>query len=222
MSQRADALRDNDTRLVEYLQSLTEAQWNHPSLCAEWTTHDVVAHLVIGYSATLSSIAAATLRHRGSFDPANADMARTLAAQRDPHALVEGFIALTRHARGVGRVFPRRLLLGDHVIHELDITCALGADSTIPAPVLAAVLNTATQIPNPFVPARARARGLNLIATDTSWSRRTDGLTVNGQADHLVSVLAGRPWALQHLTGDGVPVLHSRIQPTPEARRDAP
>src|SRR5947209_11746157 len=172
MPRAADALRDNDARLAELLRSLTDSQWAQPSLCTEWTNHDVLAHLIVGYSATLSSIATATLRRRGSFDRANADMARTLAAQRDPQALVDDFIALTQQARGVGRVFPRRLLLGDHVIHELDITYALGTDSTIPAAVVAAVLDTEVRIPNPFVPAAVRARGLNLIATDTTWSHR--------------------------------------------------
>jgi uncharacterized protein (TIGR03083 family) len=212
MSKTANTLRDNDARLAELLKSVSDSQWAQPSLCTEWTNHDVLAHLVVGYSATLSSIATATLRRRGSFDRANSDMARTLAAQRDPQALVDDFIALTQQARGVGRVFPRRLLLGDHVIHELDISYALGRESTIPAAVVAAVLDTEVRIPNPFVPASARARGLNLIATDTTWSHRSAGPTVTGKAGFLASVLAGRPWALRHLTGNGVAVLTSRLQ----------
>jgi uncharacterized protein (TIGR03083 family) len=218
MSTTANTLRDNDARLAELLRSLTDSQWAQPSLCTEWTNHDVLAHLVVGYSATLSSIATATLRRRGSFDQANADMARILAAQRDPQALVDDFIALTQQARGVGRVFPRRLLLGDHVIHELDISYALGTDSTIPAAVVAAVLDTEVRIPNPFVPAAFRARGLNLIATDTTWSHRSAGPTVTGKAGILASVLAGRPWGLRHLTGDGVAVLASRLQPSQGAQ----
>jgi hypothetical protein len=121
---------------------------------------------------------------------------------------------LTQQARGVGRVFPRRLLLGDHVVHELDISYALGRDSTIPAAVVAAVLDSEVRIPNPFVRAFARARGLTLIATDTTWSHpHRGGPTVSGKAGFLASVLAGRPWALQHLTGNGVAVLASRLQP---------
>jgi len=218
MSRLANTLRDNDARLTELLKSLTDSQWAQSSLCTEWTNHDVLAHLVVGYSATLSSIATATLRRRGSFDRANSDMARTLAAQRDPQALVDDFIALTRQARGVGRVFPRRLLLGDHVIHELDISYALGRESTIPAAVVAAVLETEVRIPNPFVPASARARGLTLIATDTTWSHHRGGPAVTGKAGFLASVLAGRPWALRHLSGDGVAVLASRLQPSPGAQ----
>ncbi|MCV7228217.1 maleylpyruvate isomerase family mycothiol-dependent enzyme [Mycolicibacterium komossense] len=213
MSRTADMLRDNDTRLTEFLASLTDDEWTQPSLCTAWTNHDVLAHLVIGYSASLSSIVASTLRHRGSFDQANTDMAHALATQRKPADLLHDLTALTRQARGVGRVFPRRLLLGDHIIHELDITYALGRDCTIPAASVAAVLDTEVRIPNPFVPAAIRARGLNLITTDSTWARRSDGPTVIGQAAHLASVLAGRPWALRQLTGDGAAVLASRLEP---------
>lgn len=219
MSTTADALRDNDVRLVAFLRTLTAGQWEQPSLCTEWNNHHVLAHLVVGYSAALQSIAAATLRHGGSFDRANSAMARMLAGQRNPHTLIDDLGALTQQARGVGRIFPRRLLLGDHVVHELDIAYALGADSTVPAAVLATVLATAVRIPNPFVPARARARGLNLIATDAAWSHLGGGPAVTGQAGHLVSVLAGRPWALQHLTGSGVSILAARLKPSSKAQR---
>jgi uncharacterized protein (TIGR03083 family) len=206
-----DALHDNDTRLAELTQSITAAQWAEPSLCTEWTNHQVLAHLVVGYGVTLPAVGASMLKHRGSFNAANTDLARTLATRRDPAQLIDDFIALTRRPRGIGRLFPRRLLLGDHVIHELDITYALGKESAVPVSTVVDVLNTQVRVPNPFVPAAARARGLNLIATDVNWSHRADGPVVTGQAAHLASVLAGRPWALRHLSGDGVGRLSSRV-----------
>jgi uncharacterized protein (TIGR03083 family) len=211
VSASANALRDNDTRLAELARSISAAQWAGPSLCTGWTNHEVLAHLVIGYGVALSSVATSMLRHRGSFDAANTELARGLAAQRSPDQLLGDFMALARRPRGIGRLFPRRLLLGDHVIHELDITYALGKESAVPVPTVAAVLDTQVQVPNPFVPAAARARGLNLLASDADWSHRADGPTVTGQASHLASVLAGRPWALQYLGGDGVAVLSSRM-----------
>jgi uncharacterized protein (TIGR03083 family) len=197
-------------RFVEFARGITAAEWAEPSLCTEWTNHDVLAHLVVGYSAAVPAIAATMLRHRGSFDAANTDLARALAAQRQPAELIDQFAALAHRPRGVGRVFPRRLLLGDHVIHELDIAYALGKESAIPPPTVAAVLDTQVRVPNPFVPAAARARGLNLRATDTDWTRRADGPGVEGQAAHLAAALAGRRWALQHLSGLGVTALSSR------------
>ncbi|MGE2816401.1 maleylpyruvate isomerase family mycothiol-dependent enzyme [Mycobacterium heidelbergense] len=211
MSESGDMLRDNDIRLAEFARGITRAQWAEPSLCAEWTNHDVLAHLVVGYGGGLRSLAVGMLRHRGSFDAANTELACAIAAQRDPALLIDDFVALTRRPQGIGRVFPRRLLLGDHVIHELDITYALGRESAVPIPTVVAVLDTQVHLPNPFVPAAARARGLDLRATDAAWRHSADGPTVTGQAAHLASVLAGRPWALRHLNGDGVAALASRI-----------
>jgi hypothetical protein len=112
--------------------------------------------------------------------------------------------------RGLGRVFPRRLLLGDHVIHELDIVLPLGLQPTIETIAITAVLETQVRVPNPFVPAAARARGLRLRATDVDWTHGVSGPWVAGKAAHLASVLAGRRWALDLLTGDGVTALRSR------------
>lgn len=211
MSEPANTLQHNDKRLAEWAGEITAAQWAKPSLCTEWTNHEVLAHLVVGYGVALSTLAASIVRQRGSFDGANTELARRLAAQRNPGQLIEDFVVLTRRPRGIGRAFPKRLLLGDHIIHELDISYSLGKESAVPVPVLVQVLNTQVRLPNPFVPAAGRARGLNLIATDAAWSRESAGPAVVGQAAHLASVLAGRPWALRHLSGDGVAVLSNRM-----------
>jgi uncharacterized protein (TIGR03083 family) len=192
-------LRDNDIRLAELARGISAAQWSQPSLCTEWTNHEVLAHLVIGYQVALSAVAAGIQRSRGSFNTANTQLARRLAAQRTPDQLIVDFAALVHRPQGIGRVFPKRLLLGDHVIHELDVTYALNKRSSVPVPTVVAVLDTQVRVPNP------------LLATDAHWSHHADGPTIAGQAAHLASVLAGRPWALRHLSGDGVAVLSSRV-----------
>jgi hypothetical protein len=97
-------------------------------------------------------------------------------------------------------------------MHELDIVFALDLPSTVTDEVLIAVLNTEVTVPNPFVPARRRARGLTLRATDLEWTRPgAPQLVVSGAAADLASVLAGRPHALSRLTGDGVPLLKERL-----------
>jgi uncharacterized protein (TIGR03083 family) len=215
MSGPADALRDNDGRLADFARDITAAQWAEPSLCIEWTNHDVLAHLVVGYGAAAGDVVAAMTRQRGSFDAANAQLARDLAARRHPAQLIADLEELARRPRGIGRVFPKRLLLGDHVIHELDIAFALGKESTVPLSTVTTVLDTQVRVPNPFVPAAARARGLNLYATDVRWSHSAGGPTVTGRAAHIASVLAGRSRALRYLSGDGVDLLSARINATP-------
>jgi uncharacterized protein (TIGR03083 family) len=210
MSAEHELLRANDLRFLAVARGLSDRDWSRRSLCSEWTNHDVLAHLVVGYQVSPKTVVLEMLRHRGSFDRSNAGLARSLAAQRTPAELIDDFAALIDQPHGLGRVFPRRLLLGDHVIHELDIVLPLGLVPTVDPSVLAAVLQTQVRVPNPFVPAAARARGLRLRATDAGWTYGAGGHCVSGEAAHLASALAGRSWALDRLTGDGLSLLRDR------------
>jgi hypothetical protein len=150
-------------------------------------------------------------RHRGSFDAANAEISRTLAARRTPAQLLDDLAGFTLRPTGMGRYFPRGLLLGDHVTHELDILLALDRQPTISADALVSVLNTQVSLPNPFVPAFRNSRGLRISATDVDWTHGGRGPEVHGRAADLVSVLGNRPRALGRLRGDGVSVLADRV-----------
>lgn len=97
-------------------------------------------------------------------------------------------------------------------MHHLDIALALGRANALSPEIANAVLTTEVRIPNPFVPAAARARGLTLRTTDTHWSRAGDhALDVVGPAENMISALAGRRWALALLTGNGVATLRQRL-----------
>jgi uncharacterized protein (TIGR03083 family) len=205
-----ELLRANDARFLALANTFSADEWSQPSLCDDWSNHDVLAHLVVGYSAGAAAVTAEIVRHSGSFDRANAAMARMLAASRTPAALLDDFDRLTRRPRGLGRYFPPRLLVGDHITHELDMLFALGREPAIPADALVAVLNTQVSVPNPFVPAYRNSRGLRLVATDADW-RHGQGPLVRGGAAELVSVLGNRPAMLSRLDGDGVDVLASRL-----------
>ncbi|OBJ88881.1 maleylpyruvate isomerase family mycothiol-dependent enzyme [Mycobacterium asiaticum] len=211
MSDLRKLLHDNDTRFVNWAGQLSDADWQQPSLCTEWRNHDVLAHLVVGYRASGTELGRYLFRHRGSFDRANKALSTDVARRRSPAALLDEFSTLIRRPRGVGRVFPRRLLLGDHVIHELDIALALNRPPEVTPEALVAVLNTQVRVPNPFVPAAARARGLRLCATDVDWTHGVSAPTVTGGAADLASVLAGRPYALERLRGSGVDELRDRL-----------
>jgi uncharacterized protein (TIGR03083 family) len=210
MSDRRNLLRRNDLRFAEFARSLSAAEWQHSSLCTEWTNHHVLAHLAYGYQAPPVAMSAEIIRKGGSFDRANCALAQQLAARRTPGELIDNLIALIDAPRGIGRLFPPQLLLGDHVIHELDIALAVGRAPEVPPEALTAVLETQVRVPNPFIPARIRARGLRLHAEDADW-RHGSGPRVAGSAAHLASVLAGRPLALKHLDGDGVAILSARL-----------
>jgi uncharacterized protein (TIGR03083 family) len=211
-------LRSNDQRFRALADGFIADDWSRPSLCDGWSNHDVLAHLVSGYSAGPGAIAAEMLRHAGSFDHANAAIARSLAAACSPAELLDEFERLTQRPRGLGRYFPRRLLLGDHVTHELDILFALDYDPSIPPPAAIAVLNTQVAVPNPFVPAFRNSRGVRLVATDVDWTHGEQGPVVRGRAVELISVLGNRPRMLPALAGEGVDVLAARVSQRPIRR----
>lgn len=208
-----ELLRRNDERFRAYARDLSADDWSKASLCERWSNHEVLAHIVVGLRVPLRSVVGATVRHRGSFDAANAEMAALLAQTRAPHELLDDFERLSRAPRGTGRYFPAPLFLGDHVTHELDIVLALGLTPNIAADALVAVLNTQVAVPNPFVPAFRNSRRLRLRATDVPWRHGEHGPIVEGGAAELVSVLGSRPKALPRLHGDGVAVLESRLSP---------
>jgi uncharacterized protein (TIGR03083 family) len=211
MSTAREQLRDNDFRFLEIARALSDRDWSRRSLCSEWSNRDVLGHLVVGCQVSPRVLAADLIRHRGSFDRANVALARSEAQRQEPSALIDAFAELIERPRGIGRVFPPRLLLGDHIIHELDILLPLGLEPTVSPGAITAVLETQVRVPNPFVPAAARARGLALYATDLDWRYGQGRRGVAGTAVHLASVLAGRPWALGQLSGDGVADLRERL-----------
>jgi uncharacterized protein (TIGR03083 family) len=209
-----DLLRSNDNRFRALAAGFTDDDWSQPSLCTEWTNRDVLAHLVVGYRTGALALMGEMLRHAGSFDRANAGLAISVAATGSPAELLDEFEQLIDQPRGLGRYFPRRLLLGDHVTHELDILYALGREPSMPADALVAVLNTQVAVPNPFVPAFRNSRGLRLVATDVDWTHG-QGPSVHGRAAELVSVLGNRPAMLGRLDGDGLDVLASSVSGRP-------
>jgi uncharacterized protein (TIGR03083 family) len=205
-------LERNDARFIGVAHTITADEWASPSLCDGWSNLDVLAHLVIGCSMGLTSVATAMAKQRGSFDRANTAMTQALSRQHPASALLERYAVVSGRPSGIGRLFPKNLLLGDHVIHELDIVLALDRTPTIEPGALAAVLQTEVSIPNPFVPAKRTAAGLDLHAVDNGWSRPAGHApTVAGPGWAIASVLANRPKALDSLHGDGVVVLADRL-----------
>ena len=217
-------LQEHDRILMDVFGSLTDEDWAHPSLCDGWTNHDVLAHLVIGCRFPAGQLAATMVRDRCSFDGANDTMARDLAAATPAAGLLHELAGhLARLPARTRLLFPARLMLGDHLTHYLDVALPLHRDPAILPAAGRAILQTEVSVPNPFVPARRHASGLRIEATDIDWHHGPpDAPLVRGSAAHLVSVLAGRPFALPRLHGPGVRVLRDRVGPPTRTRRALP
>ncbi|MFC6417206.1 maleylpyruvate isomerase family mycothiol-dependent enzyme [Sanguibacter inulinus] len=204
--QHWEMIRAERGRLGDDLEALRPAEWSAPTLCADWSVEDVVAHLTAGASigrwGWLRSIAGA------GFRPA-VHNARRLAEHRGPTPAQ----TLDRF-RGVvdSRVAPTGDLwawLGEVVVHGCDVREPLGI-KTAPDPDAVLVVAEGYIRKDFAVASRSTARGLRLVATDSSF-RAGDGPTVEGTTLDLVLAMAGRPTAASRLRGDGASVLVERL-----------
>jgi len=154
----------------------------------------------------------ATIPAGWPLDAANDVLSRRHASAHEVGELIEEFDRHRHRPRGIGRLFPQALLLGDHTVHHIDIALGLGRPVELDPAVANAVLRLETSLPNPFVPAKARSSGLRLVALDTGWEHgAVDAPQVRGRAPDLIAALAGRVAALGALDGDGVGVLARRV-----------
>lgn len=200
--------------LADYVQTLTEEQWNQKSLCSEWTVRDVGGHVPsydeLGWPATMAVFA------RSGFSLTRANRA---LVERSRRLSTDELVAILRTRavpRGITTMFGCAVALTDGVLHHQDIRRALGQPRAIPEERLAAVLNF---LPRARVlPAPANMRGLRLVATDIDWTYGT-GPELSGTGEALLVALAGRREGLADLSGPGLTTLTRRVS---SARRGAP
>ena len=94
-------------------------------------------------------------------------------------------------------------------MHGLDIRWPLGLRRDIPAERLRASLTYVVAAPVGRVP-KGALDGFRFEADDIDWAHGS-GPPVRGAADALLLALTGRTAALDHLSGDGVPTVRSRL-----------
>ncbi|MDP5181143.1 maleylpyruvate isomerase family mycothiol-dependent enzyme [Blastococcus sp. BMG 814] len=198
-------IADERRELAALLSGLTAEQRATQSLCSEWIVHDVVAHLVVPLEVSTPTFLLAMLACRGNFDRANVRVARE-QARRPFGELVE-----VLHRKAGSRFTPPgagpEAPLTDLLVHGLDIRRPLGILRDIPEARLRTSLTFLTG--GGFVP-KGALDGLRFEAADLDWAHGS-GPAVRGDADALLLALTGRTTALDHLDGDGVPVVRARL-----------
>ena len=202
------AIADERRSLAEQVSGLTDGQQATPSLCSEWSVRDVVAHLVVPLEVSTPRFLLAMLACRGNFDRTNVRLARDQA--RRPFGEITEVLRRKAGSRftppGAGPEAP----LTDLVVHGLDIRWPLGLPRTVPEERLRTSLTYLTDAPVGGVVATGTLDGLRFEADDIDWAHGS-GPTVSGSAEALLLAITGRPTALDHLSGDGVPTLRSRL-----------
>jgi uncharacterized protein (TIGR03083 family) len=209
MTATVDAMglaHDERADLADLLATLTPQQWEAPSLCAGWRVRDVVAHMFSYEELGVGGLVGRFVR--GGLLPDRVNAAG-VAAYAD-HS-TDDLLALVRNhlrPRGLTAGFGGRIALTDGVIHHQDIRRPLGLPRDIPAERMLNVLGFARTAPT--IGAAKRVRGLTLAATDLDWTAGS-GPRVEGPAESLLMVIAGRRGAAQELSGPGQPTLAGRI-----------
>lgn len=204
----ATAVRAERHRLCDFLEGLDDADWSSPSLCSAWTVRQVVAHLTVTTRATVGFVAKATIRARGSFDRMTADVARDRAARFTPAELIGQLRQSAESSRRMPGSGPMDPLM-DLLVHGQDIARPLARRHPVRIDVAVPVLTYV--VANRLLGAPKRLAGLELMATDTSWSSG-EGPQVRGGVADLLLVAAGRPAGLAGLTGPGVEGLAERLR----------
>jgi uncharacterized protein (TIGR03083 family) len=191
--------------LAADLGTLSDAQWESRSLCADWSVRDVLAHMTA--TAKITPL---------SFFPklVGAGLSITKLQQKDiaveigtsPADTLARFTAevdSSKHPPG-----PTDTWLGEVLVHAEDIRRPLGIEHEYPLTAAAQVADF-YKGSNLVLGAKKRIAGLRLRATDTEWSHG-EGDEVAGPIVSLVLAMTGRSAALDDLTGDGVATLRSR------------
>ena len=196
----ADERRD----LLAFCRTLSDDDWNAPSLCDGWRVRDVVAHVVDIYELGILRVAGRFIRTGFSVDGFNGVGVRrwSIRPTSDICDALERHIELNRlTAIGGGT-----LALADALVHHQDIRRPLLRPRTIPAERLRCVLDS----PDPFTGVAKRVDDLRLEASDVDWSKG-DGPLVRGPGEALALAMAGRTIVLDELEGDGVDILRARF-----------
>lgn len=201
-----DLIHAERRQLIEDLDALNADQWATPSLCREWTVHQMLGHLVALSKQTPPKFFA---KFAGSGFTFNKMVAKDVAketAGSPQQTLAE----LKRHLHDTtSPPGPVDSWIGEMVVHGADIRRPLGLAYVPP-------VATTTQVAdfyknsNLLIGSRKRIDGLRLVATDTTWSHGA-GPDVRGPILSLVQAMTGRPSALTDLSGDGMEQLRSRM-----------
>jgi uncharacterized protein (TIGR03083 family) len=200
-------------RTADLLEQLTDAEWQHASLCEGWTVRDVAAHLTLQQIGLLDALRMLP-RYRGSLNRLIQDAAVAKAALPVDQLIAEirAMVGSRRHNLGV----TSRDTLIDTLVHGQDIARPLGRE--LPMPTDAAA-TAATQVWATLGTAKAKVfhripwQGTRFTATDTDWSVGA-GREVRGPIAAILLVLTGRHTALDDLSGDGARAIRASLPGT--------
>jgi uncharacterized protein (TIGR03083 family) len=193
-----EAIASERHALAEILSALESAAWDAPTLCGGWRVREVVAHITMPFRYSTSRFVLEVVRARGNFNRM-ADRCARRDGGVGPDELVATLRDNERYRwKPPGGGFEGALT--HDVIHELDITVALGINRRVPEATLRLVLGTVAT-PKSLKFFNVDLSGIDLRADDMDWSLGS-GTPVWGEAQDLALVLCGRRLPTGRLRGE--------------------
>ena len=188
------------------LASVAGSAWTTPSLCAGWTVHQTLGHMVATAKMTPLRFIA---KFAGSGFRFNAMSAKGVAGEcaGTPQDTLAEFRA---HANdSTAPPGPVDSWLGETIVHATDIRWPLGLSHDFPVEAVVRVAEFYKNS-NALIGAKNRIAGVSLRASDAEWSTGI-GPQVAGPLLPLVMAMTGRHAALPHLSGPGLDALTARF-----------
>ncbi|QIX27704.1 maleylpyruvate isomerase family mycothiol-dependent enzyme [Nocardioides sp. JQ2195] len=199
---------------ADFAESLSPAELDTQSLCAQWRVRDVIAHVSWAATnpplATLRAIAGARFRA----NVANARLGREWGERPPEQTLAHLRQVADHHARTVGTKPVD--VLADVLTHHLDIRVPLGRRRTPPGAGYRMALTRYAGMGFPLHLAFGRspkgtAAGFTLVADDVDWRHGT-GPQVHAPGDAMLLALTGRPVDPVEFTGAGAEEFVARLE----------
>lgn len=192
--------------LADLAATLTDEQWDAPSLCAEWKVRDVVGHVnAVAMTGALAAIKG-VVTNRFNVDRYLARDGITQGAR--PRAELVADLRAHAASRALPPMIKPHDLFGDVLVHGQDVRRPLGLARDIEPDHVRLVLDR--EKGNRMLGVAKRVAGLRLVATDLDWSHG-DGPEVRGTGEAILMAILGRATALADLDGAGVPTLAGRL-----------
>ena len=193
---------------ADLVEQLDDTQWTTETLCAGWTAHDVLAHLVWHTEVTITSLARSMASARFNFAKP-ADRAATELAIRPPQQLLTQLRDRADQKSSIPGA-PQEGSGTDTAIHTQDVRRALGLGGELGPDTVVTALDFMTTNRNAKYVMNPKVNdGLRLSATDVSWTYGT-GALVEGPGEVIMMSLSGRP-TLSELSGEGVQQLADQL-----------
>ncbi len=208
--QRAEiwaAVHEERHRLAGDLETIAPERWQVSSLCAGWSVHDVLAHLVDSAVTSRRSFARQMITARFDFDRVN-DHGVHRHKAADPQVTLTRFRAVTASTSTPPGPLATRLV--EAYVHGEDIRRPLGIQASYPHAHVLTALDYLARASAGFGGGRDRVRGLRLAPEETD-RHIGDGALVRGPAMSLLLAVSGRPVGPEELSGPGAAALAARL-----------